>query len=57
MTEKEYIDLDNLSKVRTILTLVRDLLPDEIIEKDDKIEIETKLTNWRDKLQKKIKIK
>lgn len=58
MTEKEYINLTNLSKIRTILTLVRDLFPDEtVIKKEEIAKIEGALMDWRDSLQKKIKVK
>jgi hypothetical protein len=57
MTEREYTDLENLTKIRTLLPLVRDLMHGDVIDRDDQIKIEHQLMDWRDELTKRIKIK
>lgn len=57
MTEKEYADLVDLTKLRVVLVIVRDLTPRTKWQEKQKKQIDSILSKWRDECLSKVKIK
>jgi len=56
MTEQDYIALTNLTKIRTLLPILFDLMTGEEIPEPELNMVGGLVIGWRDALEKKLKV-
>ena len=54
LTEEEYLTVGNLQKVRMARYILRDMLPDSVIARDEWEKMLEKMYEWEDRLFKKV---